>query len=575
MIPYDIYLLMDTLEQKGYEALIVGGAVRDTYLGLIPKDYDIATNALPDEVVKVIDSMKDYKYIIGAEGDRARRALTSLILTPSGEQVEITTYRAELGYEGGNRAKPIAIPAKSFKEDASRRDFTINAIGMNKEGKVYDPMQGRKDIEKGIIRAVGNPNERFNEDPLRMIRAIRFSVRLGFPLDEETEKAIKENVGLVNTLSGQRLREEIGKVLYYPNGYRMLMETGIIPEIIPEMRNLQKYKHNLIYHPEGNVYNHYMEAFDTWTSLPNRTELGGWGLLFHDIAKPETAEWKGDFHTYIGHDRKGEEIILEKYNNQVGPFEFSKKELKALGWTTRKHLQQFWDMKKPTKVAEMANNENYPLLLEVVYGDSMGLHDEDMKKRIQFIEETKKKVNERKAMVGKRPEGFAIKVFEELDIPAGEERGEIMKEIERMIASGEVSGYESALNKLTNESFEAEDELLSFDEFKKIVEGMIKNHPEKLYEWKNMDKQHQDWEFEPGKWYFISGYIVYGLGGLPENPAHLIRLGINLNRISEIYPNHQFREVWEGMQGIQLNMDFLSMDFKSFLNWNHNPLKKD
>ena len=443
MIPTEIYLILDTLENQGYEALIVGGAVRDGLLGFVPKDYDLATDAVPNEVQSVITSMEGYKYIMGAEGEQARRALTSLVLTPSGEQVEITTYRAELGYEGGNRAKPIAIPAKTFEEDSARRDITINSMGMDKEGVIYDPMRGQSDLRKGIVRAVGNPQERFQEDALRMIRAIRFTVRFGFTLDDNTEKAIRDNVKLVSSLSPNRLRIEVGKVLYYSDGFKMLMETGILPELMPEMRNLRQYKHNLKYHPEGNVYNHYIKTFETFTTLPNRTELGGWATLFHDIAKPETAQWGGKFHTYYGHDRVGRDLILERY--KVKPFQFSTDELTALAWTTEKHLQQFWEMMKPIKLAEMANNKNYTLLLQVVFSDSMGYHDEQMADRIDYIESVKDQVNERNSKVGQRPKDFAMRVFTELNIPAGKGRGQVMKTIDDLIATGQAQSYEEAL----------------------------------------------------------------------------------------------------------------------------------
>ena len=444
----EVYDLMDAFEHAGYEILLVGGVVRDTLLGHLPSDYDFSTNATPDEVAEVVDSMSDYKYIRGAEGAQAKRALTSLVLSPSGEVFEITTYRAELGYEDGNRALPIAVPAETFAEDASRRDITINSMGMDKSGEIHDPMNGLKDLEQGIIRAVGNPEDRFTEDPLRMIRAIRYSVRFGFPMDEATEQAIIDNVDLVNTLSSKRLRTEVGKVLYYPNGFRRLMETGILPTLMPEFREIEQYEHQRDYHPEGNLYNHYVAAFDTFTQQPARTEIGAWGLLFHDIAKPATAEWTGEYHTFKGHDSRGRDLILNQYNNNAGPFEFSKKELQALAWTTEHHLNKFWDMKKPTKVAEMANSPHYPLLLEVIYGDSMGGHDEKLAKRLQFIEETKNEVNARKALVGARPEGFALRVFEELDIPKGRERGIVMAEIERLVSTGEASDYEQALEQL-------------------------------------------------------------------------------------------------------------------------------
>jgi len=443
---------MSVLEQNGYESLVVGGAVRDKLIGLEPKDYDLATSATPDEVENVIADLDGYKYITGPEGEQARRALTSLVLTPDGEVVEITTYRADLGYEDGNRAKPIAIPAKTFEEDASRRDFTINAMGMTKDGFLIDPMNGLEDLQNGIIRTVGNAKDRFNEDPLRIIRAIRFSVRLGFPLDPQAEQAIRENVELVSTLSARRLRDEVGQVLFYPNGFRMLMETGILPVLMPEMRNMKDYHHKLDYHPEDTLYNHYMEAFKKYTTIENRTELGAWALLFHDIAKPQTADWneEGGYHTFYGHDKKGAQLILDNYNNEVGPFEFSKKELNALAWTTEHHLGKFWDMKKPMKVSQMGNSEHFPLLLQVVKGDMMGLpNSEDLfLDRVAFIQDKTEEINERKAKSGNKPPGFSLRVFDELNIPAGKERGLIMAKIDELVATGQATDYEDALRVL-------------------------------------------------------------------------------------------------------------------------------
>jgi len=446
--PKEVRHLMSVMEKAGYTILVVGGAVRDALLGLEPKDYDLATNATPDEIEVVVDKLSHYEYVKGPQGEMAKRALTSLVLDPNGEMIEITTFRAELGYEDGNRAKPIAIPAKSFEEDASRRDLTINAMGMDKDGYVKDPTGGKKDLEERVIRAVGNPTERFQEDPLRMIRAIRFSVRFGMPLEPATYQAILDNVDLVSTLSSRRLRDEIGKVLVEPQGFQMLMETGILPVLMPEMRGMEEYHHKLDYHPEDTLYNHYIEAFKKFTTIPNRTELGAWALLFHDIAKPQTADWneEGGYHTFYGHDKQGAQLVLDRYNNEVGPFEFSKKELQSIAWTTDHHLQKFWESKKPMKVFTMRENENFPLLVEVVTGDTMGIRrggDEELERRLNEINEITDKVKTQKAKTGNRPPGFSKRLMDELMLE-GKEIGDTLKRIEEMIATGEVDSYDQA-----------------------------------------------------------------------------------------------------------------------------------
>ena len=450
-IPLNIANLMRAFEANGYEILIVGGAIRDSILKRPLKDYDLATNAKPDEIKKVVDGLKGYRYVLGPKAEKSLVNLTSLVNVPNeDEAIEITTYRKELGYAGG-RTKGIFEPADTFEEDAKRRDLTINAMGMTVDGKIIDPEGGREDIKNGVIRAVGNPTQRFVEDPLRMIRAIRFSVKYGMPIEQNTYDAIVENADLVTELSGRRLRDEIGKVIYEPNGYQVLMETGILPILMPEFRGMNDYHHKLDYHPEDTLYNHYIEAFKTFTELPNRSELGAWALLFHDIAKPQTAEWNEEgYHTFYGHDKQGGLLVLENYNNQNGPFEFSKKELQSIAWTTDNHLGKFWDMKKPTKVAKMRNDDNYPLLVEVVTGDTMGIRrggDEALAARLIEIDEITNKINEQKAKTGNRPKDFARKVIQELNVK-NQEISIALNQIEELVSTGQVSSYDEALRVL-------------------------------------------------------------------------------------------------------------------------------
>ena len=462
--PAEIKDLMDAFEDNGYEILVVGGAVRDAILNLPIKDYDLATNAKPDEIKEVVDGIKGYRYVLGPQAEKSLVNLTSLVNVPNQkEAIEITTFRKELGYAGG-RTKGVFEPADTFEEDAERRDLTINAMGMNSKGEVIDPQGGLDDLQNGVIRAVGDPTQRFVEDPLRMIRAIRFSVRFGLPIDEETYQAIVANADLVSTLSGRRLRDEIGKVLVEPNGYKLLMETGVLPVLMPEFRGMEQYQHKLDYHPEGSLYNHYIEAFREFTTIPNRTELGAWALLFHDVAKPQTAEWneEGGYHTFYGHDKQGSQLVLENYNNQDGPFEFSKKELQAIAWVADHHLGKFWEMKKPMKVSAMRENEAFPLLVQVIKGDMMGIRrggDDQLQIRLKEINEITDKVNAQRAKTGNRPKDFARKVIQQLNVQ-GKEISEALTEIEEMVSTGQVASYDEALEVLkTNRNFNIEEHL--------------------------------------------------------------------------------------------------------------------
>jgi len=450
--PAEIKDLMNAFEDNGYEILVVGGAVRDSILMLNPKDYDLATNAKPNQIKEVVDGLKGYRYVLGPQAEKSLVNLTSLVNVPNQtEAIEITTYRRELGYAGG-RTKGIFEPADTFDEDSERRDLTINAMGMNSKGEVIDPQGGLEDLQKGVIRAVGDPTRRFVEDPLRMIRAIRFSVRFELPIDDETYQAIVSNADLVSTLSGRRLRDEIGKVLVEPNGYKLLMETGVLPVLMPEFRGMEQYQHKLDYHPEGSLYNHYIEVFREFTTILNRTEMGAWALLFHDIAKPQTAEWneEGGYHTFYGHDKQGGQLILEKYNNEIGPFEFSKKELQAIAWVADNHLGKFWEMKKPMKVSAMRSNDGFPLLVEVIQGDMMGIRrggKDQLQVRLKEINEITDKVNAQRAKTGNRPKDFARKVIQELNVK-NQEISIALNEIEEMVSTGQVQSYDEALEVL-------------------------------------------------------------------------------------------------------------------------------
>ena len=450
--PQNIKRLMEAFNREGYTILVVGGAVRDLLLGLEPKDYDLATNAKPAQVKEVVDGLEGYRYVLGPQAEKSVLNLTSLVTIPDEkEAIEITTFRKELGY-AGDRTKGQFIPAFTFDEDSARRDLTINSMGMTVDGIVIDPQDGLKDMQNGVIRAVGDPTQRFVEDPLRMIRAIRFSVRFGLPIEDDTYDAIVENADLVTTLSGRRLRDEIGKVIIQPNGYKLLMETGILPTLMPQFRNMEQYHHKLDYHPEDTLYNHYIEVFKKFTTIPNRTELGAWALLFHDIAKPQTAEWneEGGYHTFYGHDKQGSQLILENYNNESGPFEFSKKELQAIAWVADHHLGKFWDMKKPMKVSAMRNNENWPLLVQVITGDIMENRrggDEQLKQRLIEIDEITDKVNAQKAKTGNRPPGFAQLVIQQLNVQ-GKQISEALSEIEEIVSTGQAQSYDEALEVL-------------------------------------------------------------------------------------------------------------------------------
>ena len=232
-VPAEIKTIMQAFELAGFEILVVGGAVRDAVMGLTPKDYDLATNALPNEVNEVIAQIAGYRVVSTPEAQLARGVLTSLVLPPSGEVIEITTFRAELGYEEGTR-RPIAVPAETFKEDSERRDFTMNALGWKLNGTILDYHDGLDDLEFGDLVSVGDANDRIKEDPLRILRAIRFHSRYGLDLDEDLSEAIGTHLNLLLTLSAERVRKELDSILKSEEGIYDLVNVGIVETLIPE-----------------------------------------------------------------------------------------------------------------------------------------------------------------------------------------------------------------------------------------------------------------------------------------------------------------------------------------------------
>ena len=245
-IPQEVKTVIKKLQDKGFEAYIVGGCVRDLLRGVKPKDWDIATNAKPSEIGKIfLKSFSDNKFgtvtvLTGSEDETLK-------------EIEITPYRIDEKYSDKRHPDKIRW-ADSIEEDLKRRDFTINAmaLGFSKKDdfvsklKIIDPFNGKKDLKNKIIRAVGKPEDRFSEDALRMMRAVRFAVTLEpfkiWKIEEKTAKAIKKNAHLLNFISKERIRDELMKIIMSPNGARgieILRRMKLLAQIIPELEDFK------------------------------------------------------------------------------------------------------------------------------------------------------------------------------------------------------------------------------------------------------------------------------------------------------------------------------------------------
>ena len=297
IIPDYVKRVLNKLKEHNYESFIVGGSVRDLILGKKPWDFDVTTNAKPDEIEEIF---KDYKTIsIGKE-------FGTVVVVQEEGNIEITTYRTEGKYIDGRRPSEVKFSNK-IDEDLSRRDFTINAMAYNEDIGLIDPFNGRKDLEKDIIKTVGNPMERFIEDHLRILRAVRFATQLDFIIEDDTKKACGEMNYLLERISVERIREELFKILLSEKpsyGIRLMKDLGILKIIIPELVDSVGFNQYNPHH-DKNVFEHILCVVN---NTPPILEVR-LAALFHDIGKPHTLtiDEKGVGHFY-GHDKLGAEI---------------------------------------------------------------------------------------------------------------------------------------------------------------------------------------------------------------------------------------------------------------------------
>ena len=272
-----------TLRAAGHQAYLVGGCVRDIVLGREPVDYDVATDATPDRVQQLFPR----SLAVGAQFGVI--VVTGEGETEAGTLVEVATFRSDVGYSDGRHPDRV-IYSKTPEEDVRRRDLTINALLLDPEtGEVLDFVGGRKDIDAGIIRAIGDPEQRFREDKLRMIRAVRFAARFGYAIEDATFAAIANLAPQIHQVSAERLRDELTKLLTEGagrRGFELLDATRLLPEVLPEIARMKGVEQPPQFHPEGDVWIHTLMMLE---GLPaGTTPTLGWGVLLHDVGKPPT-----------------------------------------------------------------------------------------------------------------------------------------------------------------------------------------------------------------------------------------------------------------------------------------------
>jgi poly(A) polymerase len=292
----DAIKIIKKLDDNGFQAVLAGGCVRDLILGLPSNDYDIATNATPE----VIESLFEKTIPVG-------KSFGVIIVIENDKQYEIATFREDGKYSDNRR--PDSVTFGSIEEDAKRRDLTINGIFYDPIiNKYYDFVNGVDDIQRKIVRFIGDPNKRIEEDKLRILRACRFSIKFDFEIEKESFEAIKNHAHEIQTVSIERISDEFIKILRLrkpKKAFDLLFETKLIDYVLPEIRTLQGVEQPIDYHPEGCVLTHTIKTLE---NLPeNASDELLMGMLLHDIGKPATFEML-DRIRFNGHDKKGAEI---------------------------------------------------------------------------------------------------------------------------------------------------------------------------------------------------------------------------------------------------------------------------
>ena len=369
-LPEKVKYIIDTLMEAGYEAYAVGGCIRDSVLGRKPGDWDITTSAKPVQVKQLFKKTIDTGIQHGT--------VTVMI---SGEGFEVTTYRIDGEYEDGRHPREVVFTA-SLLEDLKRRDFTINAMAYNEKEGLIDAFCGIEDLRRKVIRCVGNPRERFEEDALRMMRAVRFAAQLGFHIEEDTCNAISELAGNLAKVSAERIQVELVKLLVsdYPEEFMTAYETGLTRVFLPEFDTMMDT-------PQNNLHHCYHVGKHTIEAVRNspKDKVIRLTMLLHDVAKPmcKSIDEEGIYHFY-GHPIQGAEMAKKILKR----LKFDNDTIQRVTALVRYHDDMPpLEMKAVRRAIYRIGLEQYPALFEVKRADTLGKNNYKREEKLAYIEE--------------------------------------------------------------------------------------------------------------------------------------------------------------------------------------------
>lgn len=432
-LPNEVKVILNKFQKAKFQIYIVGGAVRDLLMGQEVKDWDFTTDAKPEEILKIYpQGFYDNKFgTVGITAEHLRGEDTDVMSREhlGGGVMEITTMRKEGEYKDFRHPDKVLWTNK-IEEDLARRDFTINAIALSPDGKIVDPFHGQEDLQNKLVRAVGDPNTRFQEDALRLIRAIRFASQLEFDIDEKTFQAVQKNAHFLNQIAWERIRDEFFKLLESVNPYMgiiKLREAGIMQIILPELEKCfgivqEGPKHDRVY----DIGEH---SLLTLKHTPSDNPLTRLAALLHDIGKPDTVEMTQDGNvTFYQHDVVGGKIVLSIAKR----FNMSKKQTEKLFRLVRWHLFTVSENQTDAAIRRFIKNVGLDYIDDMMalrVGDRLG---GGTQKAISWRME---KFKERIEQVLKKP--FSISdlkvnghdVMEILNIKPGPKVGEILQKL--------------------------------------------------------------------------------------------------------------------------------------------------
>jgi len=420
--------IVGRLRRKGFVTFFAGGCVRDSLRGEEPKDIDIATAATPADVQRLFQRTVPVGVHFGV-----------VRVLEGKEEFEVATFRSDGVYLDGRR--PAEVTFSSPEEDARRRDFTIN-------GMFYDPLAeelvdyvgGEADLERNLIRAIGNPSKRFSEDRLRLLRAVRFSSTLELEIEEGTWAALREASDQILVVSPERIRDELMKILNDGNrlkGFDLLDRSGLLAAILPEVERLKGCEQPPQFHPEGDVFVHTRLMLDL---LPNEAKwLLALSVLLHDIGKPltQTYDAENDRIRFNGHDRVGAQMAEEVMRR----LRFSRHEIEIVIEAVRNHMV-FKDVQRmrPAKLKRFMARPNFALELDLHRVDCLGSHSDLENHR--FLSGKAEEFSREPLIPPPLVRGEDLMA---LGVSPGPKMGELLEAVQTAQLEGEIAGREEAL----------------------------------------------------------------------------------------------------------------------------------